>query len=607
MKLLPQPKEIINLDGHFNINHSTMISLVDNSRVSLENAMELKKQLGLLLGYYPSITSVITTDKPNMIYLQIAEMEEEEYEIRINDNYVFINGGSQKGVFYGIQTLIQLIVNYQTELPALIIKDKPYFNNRGFYHDITRGEVPTLDTLKRIVDLISSYKINQLQLYVEHSFAFEQFHEIWSDVDPITAEEILLLDEYCQKKHVELVPSMSTFGHLYRILSTKSYAHLCELDNSDKGEFSFIKRQLHHTLDVSNPLSFEFVEKMINEFVPLFTSKQFNICADETFDLGKGKTKELAEKVGTGKLYVDFLNKIIKSVKSHNKTVMMWGDIIAKYPEYINEIPDDVIFLHWDYSYKPNENRVKIFSDVNRLFYLCPAVWSWNRLLPAHKLAHSNILNTVMYGVKYSSMGILNTNWGDFGQINFLSSSVPGMIQGAAYSWNPDCDHDLSDINQKIAQIHYHDNDGKLINLVNEISELQLFTFGELVCYIERGDKFNENISYEDIEKTNKRINESIDILFDYLHKVPQDKQIDIQEMILAAKGIVLLNKLLHVFHIFELKLDKELRVEPKLLAIEFEKWFYEYGKLWRMRNKESELHRLKDFFMMLSLKLRSY
>ena len=169
---------------------------------------------------------------------------------------------------------------------------------------MTRGKVPTLETLKQLVDKLSHYKINQLQLYIEHSFAYKGFSEIWFDKDPLTAEEILLLDEYCRTKHIELVPSIAVFGHLYEVLRSESYKELCEIE--DGSDFSFYDRMAHHTLDVSNEQSLVLVQKMIDEFLPLFTSNKFNIGCDETFDIGKGKSSILLSQFNEGQLYVDF-------------------------------------------------------------------------------------------------------------------------------------------------------------------------------------------------------------------------------------------------------------------------------------------------------------
>lgn len=86
------------------------------------------------------------------------------------------------------------------------------------------------------------YKLNQLQLYVEHSFLFENLSEVWRDDTPITPQEILELDKYCRKLNFELVPCISTFGHLYKILRTKNFGHLCELPDVRNVPFSFVDR-----------------------------------------------------------------------------------------------------------------------------------------------------------------------------------------------------------------------------------------------------------------------------------------------------------------------------------------------------------------------------
>ena len=57
--------------------------------------------------------------------------------------------------------------------------------------------------------------MNQLQLYVEHTYLFRNISELWRDETPLTAEEILKLDAYCQERHIDLVPSLASFGHLY--------------------------------------------------------------------------------------------------------------------------------------------------------------------------------------------------------------------------------------------------------------------------------------------------------------------------------------------------------------------------------------------------------
>ena len=114
---------------------------------------------------------------------------------------------------------------------------------------MTRGRVQTLDNLKKLVDTLSFYKMNQLQLYVEHTHMFRDLTELWRDDTPMTAEEVLELDQYCYERGVELVPSIATFGHLYKLLKTKTYEHLCELPGSSEPTSSIFVQMRPLTLE----------------------------------------------------------------------------------------------------------------------------------------------------------------------------------------------------------------------------------------------------------------------------------------------------------------------------------------------------------------------
>ena len=80
--------------------------------------------------------------------------------------------------------------------------------------DISRNRVPTMQTLLELVDLLASWKINQLQLYTEHTFAYRNHPIVWADASPMTGEEILALDAYCRERFIELVPNQNSYGHM---------------------------------------------------------------------------------------------------------------------------------------------------------------------------------------------------------------------------------------------------------------------------------------------------------------------------------------------------------------------------------------------------------
>ncbi len=162
---------------------------------------------------------------------------EQGYQLMVTKEQVIVRAETKEGMFYGVQTLRQIIRQKGAMIPYCRIEDWPDYRERGFYHDVTRGRVATLDTLKDMVDHLCLYKMNQFQLYIEHTYLFRDFSELWRDDTPLTAEEIMELDSYCRERNIDLVPSLASFGHLYKLLRTKHFEGLCELEKAGKTHF----------------------------------------------------------------------------------------------------------------------------------------------------------------------------------------------------------------------------------------------------------------------------------------------------------------------------------------------------------------------------------
>lgn len=368
----------------------------------------------------------------------IGRTEPEAYRLDIAPRGITMTSASEAGLFYAEQTLRQILKQTDPAAPpCLRILDWPVFPVRGFYHDVTRGKVPTLKTLLSLAEKCAAYKINQLQLYIEHTFAYQQHPEVWRGADPLTAEEIRTLDARCAELHIDLVPSFSTFGHFYTWIRQKS-PDLNELERDVSSEpFCWHDRMMHYTLDCQNPQSIALVREIIAETRPLFRSRFYNICADETFDLGKGRNRSLAEKIGPGRLYVDFLKQIIGAVQEAGAVPMFWGDIIGKYPELIHELTPDAVILDWDYDAPLTHSKSHLLQASGRAFYICPGVSGWNSWLPDYGKAYKNITRFARLGEQRGACGLLNTDWGDYGHINTLGPTMPGLILGACAGWHP--------------------------------------------------------------------------------------------------------------------------------------------------------------------------
>jgi hypothetical protein len=199
------------------------------------------------------------------------------------------------------------------------------------------------------------------------------------------------------------------------------------------------------TLDPGHPGSVELLRGMYDELLPNFTSRMFNVGADETWDLGTGRSKANVEARGKGRVYLDFVLEIYKLVSSHGRTMQFWGDIINQYPELVPEIPKDVIALEWGYEHDhPFEEKSALFAQSGVPFYVCPGTSTWTTLSGRTQNMMGNIRNGIDHGLKYGAIGVLNTDWGDRGHWQQAPVSYAGFAYGAALSWNSKSEVDLA-------------------------------------------------------------------------------------------------------------------------------------------------------------------
>nr|WP_304313996.1 family 20 glycosylhydrolase [Bifidobacterium catenulatum] len=436
---------------------------------------------------------------PGFISLHIADSDASEeagtpgaYTLTIDIDGIAITGCDFEGMRNGVQTLRQLIRQNGAVLPVLQIEDAPAYRIRGYYLDATRGRVPTLAWLKQWADKLCLYKYNQLQLYIEHTFAFDGMSETWRGSSPLTPADILEFDQYCANLGIELVPSVSTFGHQYVAMRTQELRELGEFPEDADRPFSFIERMRHHTLNVADDRAFAFSTQLVDSYLQLFRTKRFNICADETFDLGKGQSKQEAQRVGVATLYATYVGKLCEHLSQQGREPMFWGDIAIEMPEILETLPNNVTLLNWQYDPEATDEKIQLVAKAGAKQIVCPAVWGWNALLPRIDDAWNNIARIARYGVDCGAEGMLVTDWGDFGHVNDPRMAVPGMIFGAQYAWNPDGDSSgdtaENDLLARVSRVEYGDCSARFVALLRSASVQAVFTWRELVEYLELDD-----------------------------------------------------------------------------------------------------------------------
>lgn len=587
MDLLPKPKERSFQDGAYTPGIHAMILLAPGTAPgALLYARMLQQTFADQAGLTPDVGRGAA--RPGDIALAVdAALPAGQYRLAIAPDAVTLTAGDDEALCNGVQTLRQIIDLNGAVLPAQTITDWPDMATRGYYFDCSRGRVPKLSYLKQVADRLCRYKVNQWQLYIEHTYLFRDLSEAWRDDTPLTAQEILELDDYCAARHIELVPSLSTFGHMYKILSTKTCCDLCELEDSEKIPFSYSYAGWHHTLNASDPDSLAFVKKLIDEYRPLFRTNKFNICDDETFDLGKGRSKEQADREGVQALYVRHVKALCEYIVAQGGIPQFWGDIMWRFPESCRELPKETICLNWGYLPEQRENEIRDIAASGITQYACPGCCGWNRWMPLQLYAYKN--NRIMgrHARKYHAVGILNTDWGDYGHINDPRLTVPGMLYGAAFAWNAD-EVPFDEINEAVSRLEYGDASGTLAGAMAEMSDHEVFDWWNAVNWIESSDerraKLLAKLDMTQVPAANAAVEAARGKVLAAARRLPAGRKDIVQLVCVVADGILLWNDVGAYLAGAHTAGDEA----GTALACRLEHWFYRYRIEWDKTSRVS-------------------
>ncbi|MDE7325631.1 MAG: beta-N-acetylhexosaminidase [Lachnospiraceae bacterium] len=596
MVLLPWPKKVQEQEGNYQLSFDAMIVLEPSCPEGADvYARMLQEEIvsctGIGIGRMRGLAG-----KGDIRLLVDPTCFASRYYLNVEEDGILIRGGELSSLGQGVQTLRQLFRQYAGLLPAVQIEDEPDFKTRGFFHDVTRGRVQTLPNLKKMVDTMVFYKLNQLQLYIEHTYLFRGMTELWRDETPLEAQEIMELDAYCAVRGIELVPCLASFGHLYKLLGTRTYSGLCELEKSAGQEFSFLDRMEHHTLNPLNPQSMDLITGMIGEFMQLFSSDKFNICADETFDLGTGKSREAAGKKGRGALYAEFVSGLFEYLVRNGKTPMFWGDIICESPAYIKKFPKETICLAWGYFEQEQDTQVRILHKAGAKLYVCPGTRGWNHFVNQMRESYENIARMCGYGREYHALGVLNTDWGDYGHIGHPDFSIPCMIYGAVFSWGKNVP-EFDGMNRMISLLEFGDVSGEFVGYLAQISRIEVFGWETAVRYKEWTQKGRETEGIlkdlgaggmERFYRADERAAELSGQLSIACRSMGGEKRRIAACALLSLRMVVLWNK------VGKYLLGEE---AAGTLAGELEACLYHYKAYWRENSREGDLARVSDVF----------
>jgi hypothetical protein len=313
----------------------------------------------------------------------------------------------------------------------------------------------------------------------------------------VTAEEIQELDAFCRARHVELVPNQNCLGHWERWLRHERYRPLalCPDGYEERG-----RHRPPSTIDPLNPGSLPLVRSLLAELLPNFSSRRVHVGLDEPWELPAARLGD----------YLNWAAALRGAPELDGREMLVWGDILGGRPEALAALPDGVTVCEWWYDVGLDwPARVAASAEAGRPFWVCPGTSSWRSVLGRWTNMVDNIAEAAAAGIEGGAAGLLNTDWGDQGHLQYLPIAEPGFAWGAALSWCLASNRDL-DLASALDVHCYGDGAGVVGAALQQLGDVhrrvgpQVFNMSTLVMHLywpqlQLGRSFTDGLTAADL------------------------------------------------------------------------------------------------------------
>ncbi|XP_048586466.1 uncharacterized protein LOC5504174 [Nematostella vectensis] len=459
--LWPSPQRIQEISGTRFFPSSTVPVYIERSKENLSELTGIWETLGEKFeqaGHSLDIKIITVSEEvrspPGSIRCQLCPSlfhRTESYRIHVTEKLVLLVASEAVSLWYAVNTVLQMLRVFNNKgIPQSRISDWPDVKHRGILLDVSTGRVPKMETLMSLVDILSSAKVNQLQLYMQNTFAFEGHESVSRNSTPYTQSDIIKLDEYCRRRYIELVPHIESLSGFHRWFVYKQYTHLAE---SHTDVDTSIESPVPRSLCPSNDDCISLSRGLHDQAFPCFASTRFaHVGVDVTEEFGRGQSYVMAQAKGEQELYLSYLRAMYRSCRKHGRTMQFWANPLHDEPAITLNLPCDVIAM--EYGDKPGYDFMKqcrTLSDEGVSFYVCPGTLTWNSACANTDDSLTLTNNAVQAAIACDALGVLTCDWSLPGHVNPLCMSIPAFLATAGLSWKADTD--LADVKSLLPEI----------------------------------------------------------------------------------------------------------------------------------------------------------
>lgn len=311
------------------------------------------------------------------------------------------------------------------------IRDWPDLPLRIFMDDISRGEVPTLEQVKRQIRFLSELKYNAYLFYNENITCVPSHPDYAPEEGRFTMEQLDEIGAWARQWHVDFMGGQQSFGHMEKILALPQY------------------RQLGLTadmLDADSPATRTFMAEVLSDLCRHCRSDYFCLFCDETFDLERVADKE--------RYFADYVNYLSEVLRGFGKRAIICGDMLIRYPGIAQRLSPDIIVMTWNYDAAGDFSPwIDPFKDAGREWWIAPGVHSSARMLPDMRAAEGN-RRFVTAGFAAGTPGAMVCSWDETTYHPFLHLRY-GIAQFAESLWDASRHAVDEDFRERYEQVYF--------------------------------------------------------------------------------------------------------------------------------------------------------
>ncbi len=375
-----------------------------------------------------------------------VDLPPQGYRLRVGAAGIDVVAPDRAGLLNATATLRQWLALHHhapgapiETLWGLEVEDWPDFLDRGVMLDVSRDQVPTLATLERLVDLLASWKINQLQLYTEHTFAYAGHEEVWRGWSPLHAGRRARARRSMRRARHRAGAEPEQLRSPAPLAGAPS---LSPARGVSRGRRARVERRAQGAVQPlphrsRQPRSCSTIST--SSSCPAFAAASSTSAWTRPSISGSAARDRRARRAGRGRVYLDFLRAIHERVAGWGRRMLFWGDIALEHPELLADLPGDALPLLWGYEADhPFAEQASKLAASGLEFYLCPGTSSWLSFGGRWSNALANLAAAATAGAEHGARGLLITDWGDRGHLQPLAVSLPPWLAGACFAWNAD-------------------------------------------------------------------------------------------------------------------------------------------------------------------------